>query len=1126
MDVVMVEYARITDESADLDALRYALCARWLRVIEEVLHPDAPKLIQLLTDHVMGNIDHWMDTAEVDQTMIGHIGRLLLGWPKLIHQSFVDLENDQARNELLLFLIADCWPLPFSDQQLLEFAEEIEKLQLSVANAAAEIEQQPQQQASAVANDVEPDHEAELILAFRDELLSSCRELGSAAELIALPDGSPDILFHFRDAWQDLLAGTAEMTKIAQFKELEYCCDKFAGYLQAMKISQPDFAQTWAERLDGWSMLFGEVLANFNPPVNCDLSDLRGFIDDEEIWDDALTTASDDMQTPSASTPEPVQVSILDVMLKPDHDVHPAVLSEFLLEAEDHTVAFTAIVQHIVIGNADRHTLETAQRIAHTLKGAANTTGYRGIANLSHHVEDMLEYLYQHEVTPPQSILALLVEVSDCLEVMIEHIQGRSEEPENALELLQQLVHWHHCMVHDVPANMTADSITLPFPPTASPVAEKEKSAELKTVPAEEELEQAPKETQETLRVPRDVIDYLLRQVGEITIAMGQMRNRFDQLKLQLHSHSAMEKRTYDNGLELDALLSAKGMGLINAGGGTAARDMSAQPWRDEDAGSTAVGDNVDVFDPLEMDQYNELHSGVNRLLESISDGQTVSEGINQEIEELDSLLLNQKRLHRFLQEKILQTRMAPFLSLEMRLQRIARQTARKTGKKVQLLCSGMELMVDSEVLNKIADPLMHILRNAIDHGIETPEQRELAGKESLGTVRLSISQLGHDVRIRCQDDGRGLDFEAIRRSAEAKQLIDPQQTLSQEELARLTLQPGFSTRSEATQISGRGFGMDIVLQTVSRLKGRLQLIPIESGGLLIEIHIPVTLVTIHALLIESQQQVHAIPTRDIIRVLNRGEGSLKTLGNSVAFVFEEKVYPVFWLNALLWGNNEAPDQTTLQQSIPLIIRGDEKLQVVLVENTLECQELIMKNAGRYLPQIHGVSGASILNDSHIATVLNLPELSQNRGGGSQLKRGMTPDKKRYIEEKSAEPTVMIVDDSLSIRRTLSALMQDIGYKTMLAIDGIEAISMLEEQMPDIMLLDLELPRMNGLELSSYLRKQAATKDLPIIMITSRATMKHRERAQKSGINHYMVKPFQEDDLLQHIERLLGKQSS
>ncbi len=1099
----MEEYSKIIDSNDNQDEAHQALCAYWLEFIGED-EESSSSVVQLLVDHVQQNIIVWLTDDAHKHEEINQVGQLMLVWVQLVYNMLHNSEDDGALSSLLELLIDDCWAMPLTEDAVealvtvlpLESQETAETLDSTDDNQGrTEAEVPPEKDADVDTDSWTSDDDHETLDAFKEEITLLLDDIGSVEELLALPDASHTLLFNIRDAWEEANQLTTQIAEMLGFDTLEAACLGFGAHLSSMDIESMSEAKQWAERLDAWMMMFRQVIHDTVNVQTCRADDLVACVCDEPFWQITRDAA------PKKAVAE--QASEADVSLVPESDVHPDLLHAFFQEAEDHVATFSAIMQRIDAGHCDQETLATAQRIAHTLKGAANTTGFHGIAMITHRAEDLLEHLYQHKLSPPQALLSTLIETADCLEVMVEHVQGHAEVPTESLQVLQQLMNWHALMERgELRRNPDAVAISTVVLPS---VDEAEKTVE-PAVNTEDATASSEQTVVESLRVPTHLVDDLMRDVGEITILMGQMRNQFSSLIEQAQGLAAQEFSAYQYGIELDVLMSARGMALVHGA---------------HDAVPTTPSNEHGGFDPLEMDQYNELHSGLSRLLESVSDSRSMAGSMQANLEGMDAMLHQHHRLHSELQDNILQTRMTPFVNVEMRLQRVVRQTSRKTGKPANLVCSGMELMMDTDVLNKLADPLMHILRNAVDHGLESAEERASKGKPEVGTVELKMMHFGADILITCTDDGRGLNYDAIRESAIKKGMLNKGQDASHDELARMTLLPGFTTRTEVTQVSGRGFGMDIVFQAIAQVKGRVQLVAAEHGGLMVRLYLPITLMTVHSILVESQAQQYAIPSRDVYRVLNLGDGALQRLGEENGFAFEGRVYPLHDLGAMLWGEKEAITPAFFTDHIPLIVRADDGEHVVLVEKIHACHELIMKNMGRYVPHIHGISGSSILNDSSIASVLDVAEILRKRNTMAARTRRVVAEESQYIEHKAKETTVMIVDDSLSVRRTLSRLMQDEGYRTVLAIDGVEAITKIEEEIPDIMLLDLELPRMNGLELAAYLRRQASTLKLPIIMITSRATQKHRDRAKQAGVNHYLVKPYQEDDVLESIERLL-----
>jgi chemosensory pili system protein ChpA (sensor histidine kinase/response regulator) len=433
---------------------------------------------------------------------------------------------------------------------------------------------------------------------------------------------------------------------------------------------------------------------------------------------------------------------------------------------------------------------------------------------------------------------------------------------------------------------------------------------------------------------------------------------------------------------------------------------------------------------------------------------------------------------------------------------------------------SGVDTLIDSNVLTDMVDPLMHLLRNAVDHGIEYPEVRRTQGKNPIGRITLKFGREGNNVVIRCQDDGVGLDMKAIRRTAEQRALVDPGAMLSEVELSQLILLPGFSTRTEVTQTSGRGVGMDAVYSRLQELKGSIQIRSETGKGCLIELRLPFTLISTHALLVRAKQSMFAISERGVTQILYSGSGKVSRLGKVMTYQVGNDIFEASYLESLL----NLPLESQVGDSLrPVILVREEMgaMRAILVEEILDSRDLVVKNMGDYIPKLKGIVGATILGDGSVAPVLDLPELLRV----APTRTFITPviSRSEAVGNIAVEQhrRALVVDDSLSARRSLAQFMEDAGFEVHTARDGLEAIGIIHAKRPDILLVDLEMPRMNGLELTSHVRANDVTNDLPVIMITSRSTEKHRQEANRVGVNVYLTKPFAEDELLEHVNAIL-----
>ena len=782
----------------------------------------------------------------------------------------------------------------------------------------------------------------------------------------------------------------------------------------------------------------------------------------------------------------PRQATAQDVSIQLPVDVNPELLDGLLQELPNQAAEFSASIQRLATGDGTLKDVDVARRIAHTLKGAGNTVGVRGIATLTHQVEDILQALATDEALPNRPLAETLLNAADCLETMSEALLGMSAPPPQAQAVLQEVLDW---------ANRI-DRTGIPAGEEAPPPARVHPHPE-STAPADTAAMTPPAPVAEaTLRIPAHLVDDLLRLVGENIILTGQIQERVRKTIAQTRAVMGQNRLFQQLTSELEQLVDI--------------RNVSSPLSRSIQRGK---------FDPLELEQYNELNTATHRLVEAATDNRELDRAIADSLVALDALLVDQSRLHRDSQEAVLRTRMVPIQTIAPRLQRSVRQTCRLVDKEVELTVRGADTLMDSNVLNGIVDPLMHILRNAVDHGIEPPAQRQWLGKPPVGRIELSVLREGNAIVIRCQDDGAGLDLAAIRQTATERGLLPADKPLEEDELARLILLPGFSTRSTTTQTSGRGIGMDMVYSRLLNMKGSLRIQTRSGQGCLMELRLPVTLISTHALLVRIHDRLYALSDRGIEQILHSGVGTIQKLGKTMTYQMGDDIYEITSLETLL---NLPSDRRAQNRTVPPVLLVREEtgaIRAVLAPEAVDSRDLVVKPLGQYVPKINGVVGATILGDGSVAPVLDLPELLRTPVALRQAPTLAQPT--APAAPAARRQVALAVDDSLSARRSLAQFVQDAGLEVRTARDGLEAIEIINGKRPDIVLADLEMPRMNGLELAAHLRANQTTRDLPVIMITSRSTDKHRREAEAMGVNVYLTKPFAEDELLGHIKKLL-----
>jgi chemosensory pili system protein ChpA (sensor histidine kinase/response regulator) len=597
------------------------------------------------------------------------------------------------------------------------------------------------------------------------------------------------------------------------------------------------------------------------------------------------------------------------------------------------------------------------------------------------------------------------------------------------------------------------------------------------------------------------VVDELLRLAGETLISNSQIQDRLRQTVKQAEAMQNQQQLVGQLVAELESLVDIRGI---------------AAP-RQSERGSAD-------FDPLEFDDFSELHTVTRRLIEASADSQQIMGQVNEQFDTLSDLLEVQHRLQMANQHAVIRTRLVPVSSVVSRLQRSVRQTCRLLDKQVELHINGESTNIDSNVLTDLMDPLMHILRNAVDHGIDTPEARQAAGKPPVGRIELSFAREGNSIVVRCKDDGVGLDYGAIRHIAESKGMIAPERNPTPEELARLILVNGFSTRNEATQVSGRGVGMDVVYNRVLQMKGTLALNSESGLGLTVELRLPATLLSTHTLIVRHGEKLIAISSRGVEDIHYVTLDQIEYIGTQPVYRAGNTVHSLVKLESLLALPADRRESDRLGFPVLLTRLDNGALNAILVQEVMDGREVVLKNFGRYVPKVHGAIGAVILGDGSVAPVIDLVELLRvpiQQILGEQIP-AQSAGSEQLHEAQSAR-TALVVDDSLTARRAAAKVMTDAGYAVRTAIDGLEAVAILQNFVPDVMLVDMEMPRMNGLELTSHVRDGESTKQVPVIMITSRSTEKHRQQAKAAGVDVYLTKPFSSEVLLNHVVRLIGR---
>ena len=803
-----------------------------------------------------------------------------------------------------------------------------------------------------------------------------------------------------------------------------------------------------------------------------------------------------------------------------DPDIPDELLNDFFQEAEEHVAEIEGILEGLhesvlrptAMTPGLREDLRRIRRAVHTLKGSGAIMGLKDFSRFAHAAEDLLDWLYEtaEEINPD-----ILEMVTDSLGVLENYL----ETPQHFTpEIMEELVATFKEKSGEVigleseEPEREADSqeIDEPFSEEAgqaetAPLEEKENSLlQGASVPPEHRRAQA-------LRVDMETVDGLVNLAGEIMIASGAMEQKLTKLSLLLLEMEAAGERLESVARDINARFEVKALEQFGV--------------KAAEGGETGDGDGfLDDFDDLELDRYSRLNVMIRSLDESAIDVATLSARLSELSGEMDGQLNRERVVLGEFRDRLAKVRMVPMSSLSHRLKRTVREACAALGKKVRLEISGEETELDRLVWDKLADPLMHLLRNAVDHGIESEEKRRKTGKPETGAVKLSARRQGNQVVIRIEDDGDGIDYDAIRESEQWRKHREQYGEQSDDPLTDFIFRPGFSTSDGVTEISGRGMGLDVVRENVRQLKGVVKVTSQKGEGARFTIRLPLTLAAAQVLIFKAYGKTCALPLGDIREIMKIRPGQIETEPER-SLAIDGKKIPLYFFEEL-W------DSVFVESDVPQGAAGPLALSVafadmeaaILIDELVARKEVVVKSLGAHFRSVKGVAGAAILGDGSVAPVLNLPELL------APFENSFKKDRKKQTRTKpsasasasASAADILVVDDSVSIRHVVSKMLADRGWTVRTAANGMEAIDRLREKTCDLIVMDIEMPRMNGFECLSALKNQDEFKDIPVVMLTSRTARKHRQKAKSLGASGFMVKPYNEKEFAAFIRDLLG----
>ena len=609
--------------------------------------------------------------------------------------------------------------------------------------------------------------------------------------------------------------------------------------------------------------------------------------------------------------------------------------------------------------------------------------------------------------------------------------------------------------------------------------------------------------SQSAVRVRAPLLDRLVNQAGEVSITRSRIESGVGQIKGSLSDLTENLERL---------------RGQL--------RDIELQGEVQMSSRLEAAKAASQTFDPLEFDRFTRFQELTRMMAESVNDVATVQRTLQRSLESTEDELVAQARLTRDLQDDLLRTRMVEFEGLSDRLYRVVRLAAKETGKQVRLDIVGGSIEVDRGVLDRMTGAFEHLLRNCVSHGIEAPAVRTAAGKDATGTIVVALSHEGNEVGVEFRDDGAGLDLARIREKGVAMRLLDPNTPHDDAELANLIFTAGFTTTEVVTELAGRGVGMDVVRSEVVAMGGRIETATAAGQGTSFKLILPLTTAVTQVVMLRCGDNTIAVPSTLVEIVRRATPVEITNAYASSVYEFGERSLPFFWLGALLQ-MSARPAETTSRTRAVVVIRSAQQRVAVHVDEVLGNHEVVVKNLGPQLSRLPGLAGMTLLASGAVALIYNPVALATLYGetARSATQSAMhgnepsTPLAPMPGAPAALAPLVLVVDDSLTVRRVTQRLLVREGYRVTLAKDGLDALERLADEVPKIVLSDIEMPRMDGFDLVRNLRADARWRDLPVIMITSRIAEKHREHAAELGVDHYLGKPYSEEDLLALIAR-------
>jgi chemosensory pili system protein ChpA (sensor histidine kinase/response regulator) len=730
----------------------------------------------------------------------------------------------------------------------------------------------------------------------------------------------------------------------------------------------------------------------------------------------------------------------------------------------------------------NKRPLDQVLHVLHTLKGSSLLVGLTDFGGVAHEIESLLES-YQVNAKPyTQSMLNRLLSVTDDLSVALQ--DGSLREDASYYAPLMERINAEDSVIAK-PVEKAASSVVT--------MLHKKKAAEDQQPKVVRKLKSVSTSGDRSVKISNTLLDTLIADVGEVNVSQGQLaeKNKARQLQIKELSLTIDRLRQQLRKLEIET---------------------ETQVLFKVDKASEET-----EFDPLELDRYSEIQQLSRSLLESITDLEDIRETLQASDEEMSQLLHRESKLTDTLLEDLLRTRMVDFSKFSPRFERLVRQLSSDLGKPTTLTVLGGETEIDRFILNELQASIEHIIRNAMTHAIEEPEERAFSKKDKKADIKLHLSRQGSEIHLTISDDGRGIDTTRIRQKAISLGLINDGDQLSEDELMQYILKPGFSTVDEVSKLAGRGIGMDIVNDTIRDIGGTLKISSRVGKGASFHLIFPYTMAINMALMVEAGGATYAVPNNFIENIVRVPTSLVREnlQSDSPVLIQSDKQYVLHELSQLLGHGQSAVSSTEDRWVHVILIDSRQQRHAIVIDHLIGNKEVVVKPLGLHMGLIPWLSGSTISSTGDVTLMLDMPAL---------VEMDVIFQQGNYVEKVAVEeqaPTIMVVDDSITFRKVATKLLLREGYQVVEARDGVEAVEKLVDTQPDAFLLDVEMPRMDGFDLANHIRNTEGISERPIVMVTSRTGDKHKNHAKEIGVNDYFGKPFNNKELVESINNLV-----